>query len=478
MIRKSLISAGLALVVFGTAIAATFDGAPTTPLNFNQSSDYLDYDVQIHSRNYDSWETLPLIDAQHGADCSAPYATHPNTSYEGSVYQCANHLMTALNGAAGYGAIYLTPNQLVDFSQGPAVIDFDMSTDRQSNRDWVQFRLTPWAENMATPLQTWLPDLDGEPLHQVMFLMGGSKSFNGEANGVGLDGAWWRYIDDAITPGTNQAATRQHFRITISMTHVKFEMLPSATAQGVVWVDQDVANLGFNQAVFQLETHSYTPDKACNGDGSCGPSTWHWDNVTISPSVPFSIIHTSPRAIIGGPYDGITRTVTFDSPAPAGAYLRFSGICKVTVNGVLASDQPSNGKTDDAGNTKSYFVPIPQGSTSASIKFDADGWYTNWPCQAKDFHVWSLTTSTVPTSTVPNPTATSVAPTATPSLVPATSTPTLTPFPTSIPTLTPTLTPTTSATATPTPRTYRCQVRNPNGSWKTVWTQVGGKSCP
>lgn len=71
----------------------------------------------------------------------------------------------------------------------------------------------------------------------------------------------------------------------------------------------------------------------------------------------------------------------------------------------------------------------------------------------------------------------------TPTPIPPTPTPTNTPGPTNTPA--PTATPTATATvgpATPTPTstpaTYRCQRRNANGSWTTVWSQVGGGSCP
>ena len=56
-------------------------------------------------------------------------------------------------------------------------------------------------------------------------------------------------------------------------------------------------------------------------------------------------------------------------------------------------------------------------------------------------------------------------------------TPTNTPLPTSTPTMTPPPAPATP-TATVTPRTYRCQVRNANGSWTTVWSRPGGGACP
>lgn len=78
----------VAVVLFGAAVITisnasspyTFDGAPATPAAYTAP----DMDIQVHSRDPDSWFQLPAIDAQHGADCGAPPATHTNTSYEGS----------------------------------------------------------------------------------------------------------------------------------------------------------------------------------------------------------------------------------------------------------------------------------------------------------------------------------------------------------------------------------------------------------
>lgn len=109
-LRLLLASIGILAVGFGTAIAATFDGAPATPTPVKDTAAYSDLDVQVHSRDSSTWYALETQNAQHGADCSAPPATHPNTSYAGAVFQCANHVMTAIS-AGGYGVIYLTPNQ-------------------------------------------------------------------------------------------------------------------------------------------------------------------------------------------------------------------------------------------------------------------------------------------------------------------------------------------------------------------------------
>lgn len=71
----------------GNPPVETFDGNPATPLAFSDA----DWDVQVHSRDPGTWLQLESINAQHGSDCSAPPVSHPNTSYEGSVFICKDH---------------------------------------------------------------------------------------------------------------------------------------------------------------------------------------------------------------------------------------------------------------------------------------------------------------------------------------------------------------------------------------------------
>ena len=465
--RFGLLASGL-LALGGLAIAmaastfdgaaSTFDGAPSAPLNFNQTADYLDYDVQVHSRDSSTWTDLESMQAQHGADCSAPPANHENHTYEGAVFQCANHIMTSLN-AGGYAMAYLTPNRMLDWSAGQAVLSFDVSTLRTSSRDWIDIWVTPYASNLALPLDDWLPDVQGRPqgnyVHIRMDNFGGGSGFRVEVNGTEVNSNSYSGYEQYLTPS---ATTRTPFELRIDNGHISFG-IPSV---GLWWADNVAVPIGFSLGVVQIGHHSYNPTKACVDNGlpaeQCPPNTWHWDNIALSQSVPFTILHASPRSTSGG-------TVTFP-PAPAGAKLRFSAIGSVTVNGTLVTPQPSQ-RSGHADMMASYFVSIPEGSTSATIALSSDTWYSG-PFIAKDFAVWAqgasgptaTPTSVPPTNTPVPPTNTPLPPTATNTPVPATATPTRT------------------ATPTATPATYRCQRRNANGSWTTVWTQVGGKACP
>lgn len=462
--RIGFAATALALVIFGTATALTFDGAPATPTPIRDTTAYSDLDVQVHSRDSSSWFTLPAINAQHGADCSAPPATHPNTSYEGSVYQCANHIMTAINGDAGYAEIVLTPNLLFDFSQGGSVT-WEMSTFKASQRDWWDVTISPFDQSLAVPLLSGLSqnvDLNGTAMNAIHVGTDNGEGApmlslvsNGNVTCLNNPCAGWALsrANDGIPASVDQSATRQPFKLTIANGRIRFERLASATAPGLVFWDI-AATPSFASGVVQFGHHSYTPEK----DGAGVPATWHWDSIDAQPSTQFTVIHSLDRYTQGG-------TIQFANPAPANAFLRFAAICAVKVNGQSVSRQPStnDGYPLHTDHQSSYMVPIPQGSTSATIALTSD-YYTN-DCIAQDFAIWSLQAAAPQTSTPTSPMAT------------ATSTSTPSPLPTSTAVSTATPTATSTATRTPTPATYRCQKRNPNGSWSTVWTGPGG-ICP
>lgn len=463
MFRKFLLTISVAMAVFGAAIvanASTFDGNPAAPLpvttGYTDAGDGATYDIQVHDRN--EWFTLPAIQAQHGSDCAGPPATHTNTSYEGSVFICRDHVMTAINGGAGYSVIYLTPNRLFDFSQGGSVT-FDISTERMSVRDWWDVLITPYGDNLALPLLSDLSqgvDLQGPPANVIHV-----GTDNGEGSPVlkvirngseqGYQSSWAVQPPSAgVAAGTNQAATRQTMKLTIANGRMKFERLASATAPALVFWDV-AATVPFTSGIVQFGHHSYTPEK----DGAGVPGTWHWDNITLSNSTPFTMIKADRRYTQGG-------TVNFASPAPANAYLRFAGICRVSVNGQAVAQQPTVnrwGLSQNQGHMASYFVPIAEGTQSVNVSFSADGWYSS-PCIAKDFSIWSLSTLVPPS---PSPTATSSATPTPVATQPATPTPTVA---TATPTATATPVPPTP-TATPTPARCRVLVRNASN---TGWT--------
>lgn len=361
----------------------TFDGMPLSPQPWNPAS----WDVTVHSRDVSTFYQPDPMNADHGTDCTPPPATHSITSYEDSVFVCHDHMMTAIN-AGGYGVIYLTPNQQVDFSNGEAVIRWDMSTARKSSRDWVDLWITPFADNLQLPLQSWLPDLDGPPrrsIHIFMDNFNGGTVFKAELyrdfNSQSLDGNSWTTYETFLTPSQTR---RDTFELHISRTHLKFGM----PAYDFWWVNTDIPALDWSQGIVQFGHHSYNPGKACNFDGTCGPNTWHWDNVYISPATTFTIFRANQRHV-----DPTTPPdITLPAPAPTNAFLRFAGVgphIEVSFDGgqTWRSAQAPNQNEFIAEHFWSYWMPIPSGVSGLQIR--GQDWYGGvW--MVRDISVWSL----------------------------------------------------------------------------------------
>lgn len=128
----------------------TFDGVPGVPTPFVDGTH--------------GWDVIGNIDARengtavqvghHGATCGAPplggstppgydpARVHPISTNADTVFQCNDHIMTA-TGLAGFGEIYLSPPAMLDFSAGPAVLEFDMSTFKTGSRDWPYITFMP-----------------------------------------------------------------------------------------------------------------------------------------------------------------------------------------------------------------------------------------------------------------------------------------------------------------------------------------------
>lgn len=452
----TLLAAGV--ILLGGAVAANatgssiaFPGSPASPAAYSDPH----LDVAVHSRNQDTWYSLEGMTAQHGADCSAPPATHVEIgSYSDAVFQCANHLMTSIN-AGGYGEIMLTPDTLADFSAGTATITWDVSTFRSSGRDWWDVWLTPFTESKVYPLQSWLPDLSGPPADAVHLMLGtpGTTTLCPEmyrggqsvalSSGYGNGCVWWTGYESILT---SSATVRTTFKAEISKTHLKVYIPAQASTnqREMVFFDGAIpGGLPFTQAVVQFGHHSYTPTKTdgcASGDTPCQPGTWHWDNLSISPGVPFTMIKPDRRYA-----DASNPTITFASPAPAGAYLRFHAVAnavKASFNGgPLVALTPLY--SDKSNIDPEYFVPVPAGTQRVTLSV-TPSWLGSWI--ADGFGIWSLTAqSDTPTPAAPTSTATptnTVAPTRTPTVAP-----------TSTPTAQPTNSPTISPTSIPTPST-------------------------
>ena len=417
----------------GVTAMFTFDGMPASPLPYTAGSFLDGWDVQIHDRDSQlhPGTTSPDYPAEHGADCSAPPATHQTGApIANHVYQCHDHFMTAIEGE-GYGVIYTTPPDMLDFSQGGSVT-FDVSTEDNNNRQWWDVSITPFLESQATALMSTSSNgVDLQKPNNDSLVVTTDNGDNAPHLMTTVNGNITDYVTSAnyhpqnegISASVNQAMNRQTFKLTVTKTDIRFERLASATAPYLLFWDQPIPALGWTQGVVTIGTHSYDPGKA----GS-GRDTYHWDNVAISPAVPFYIGKIVEPWTQGG-------TIHAAQPAPANSYLRFEAICRPVLNGVAGTKMTDDGHPE---HFSSYLMPVAPGSQSWNVSFTQDSHYDG-ACLAQGFSVWSP--GGAPPILTPTPPATQT----------NTATNTPTPNPTLPGTRTASPTPTRSTSGAPTP---------------------------
>jgi hypothetical protein len=378
-----------------TPFTFNFTGDPTTPIPWTPSN----WDVVVHSRDLKTFDRLEGMQAQHGANCGAYPATHYNDSYEGAVFLCHNHVMTAIN-AHGYGEIVLTPDHMVDFAGGETTISFNLSTLRTALRDWVDIWITPFNDNLVLPLDE-LVDLQGPPPHAIHVRMDQTTGtvFRAElidnfvVTKLPFNGK--KTLEKLLA--SPSAVTRTKFALTISPTHLTF----GAPALGFNWVDTPITQLAWSRGIVQLSHHSYNPTKKCvvSATMTCVPNTWHWSDFSISNAVPFTLIRGDHQAIHGAP-----TLVTFPSAAPHSSFLRFAAIGTIDVSFDGGKTwQPAKVQSQQRHNPEhfsSYWIAVPAGTTSVNIRG------TNWfagPWWVRDVSIWSASVGGSTTKAPPAP---------------------------------------------------------------------------
>jgi hypothetical protein len=490
-----LIALAIALATFGSSdpilttagppYLETFDGTPTAPTAWEGAG----WDVS-HNIEHQNLQ-LPTM-AQHGPGCEHPSNHHVITAQDNVAFQCNGHVMTALEtGTNGYAAVYLMPNQLLDFSNGPATFSVDISTEFTSWRDWFDIFFTPYEDNVQLPGEDWYPDTGGLPRRGIMV-----GSFGGAVGAKIIENFAFRqfpnYPFDRVTGNTYtrwssfltpDRARRDRLEITISQTHLKISM----PAYNFTWVDTDIAPLGYNKVMVQIGHHSYSSRKDCSasdipGAATCLGNTWHWDNVAMSSAEPFTLVDSSPNAVAGPS----AQVFNLDAAAPANAEVRFVSQgrnIEVSFNGgttwVPAPLTPS-GKPESNATQHSRRLPIPVGTTSVRVRGSNDIFGRAW--KARDLSVISRGSTVSPTTTTAPSTTTTVAPstsTTTTTTVPATTT-TAPATTTTIP-VTTTTAPATTTTTTPplvcviNAPTAVTVTANGSGSVAVAWNYSGSK---
>ncbi len=111
--------------------------------------------------------------SENETDLTNDAGIHHIVRYEDMIYLCADHLMTAAYGS-GASKLSLTPNHLLDTSNGKGVVEFEVSTYRTAGRDYWQIDLTPLNTHLQLPEGDVVADANG-------------KAFNGFNINTNLD---------------------------------------------------------------------------------------------------------------------------------------------------------------------------------------------------------------------------------------------------------------------------------------------------
>lgn len=365
-----------------TPFVLSIDEFPDRPIPHNPT----DWDVVVHSRDPQTWQLLDEISAAFSPTCD-PATRHTLTRPQEAVFVCDGTVQTALN-ARGYGMIYQTPNQMVDFGQGEAIIRFDVSTLRSDARDFLNIWVTPFESNLQLPAEDWLPVASGEPRDGLQLKTGMTHDQTHIAASVVRDFDLSRMMtseqtleellaENGVAPSGEELET---FEIRLSAEHLSL-CLPTYDE---CLIDTPInPPLDWSRGVVQFGHHSWHSEQS---------NTYRWDNFYIEPAIPFGMVKANNRNV--NPFGD---TFTFAAPAPANSYLRFTGIgehLQVSFdNGVTwqtAQLQQHEAGQYDAGRFRTYWMPIPPTVQTVKVRGN-DWWGGNW--FAHTASIWTLSTS-------------------------------------------------------------------------------------
>jgi len=293
-----------------TEFLETWDvGVPTAPLLW--TSDKFDIVVDnVDGQLATDPTTHGPVEAAHGTDCGAPIGRTPDTlnnhliptdmgeaqfhknNIRGQIfYQCNNHMMTVVK--SGYSVASFMPRYLLDWSAGPAVVEFDTNV-YSFGRLWWDTYIIPRDDAL---LNVELVDQGGAgeqyPRRGVAFGMeAGKPTVHTIDNFSEIDlFRHWQMFKEAFPndPANTDPRIRRKFRFEISRTSWKFEIQKQ---DGTFWTftDNFVTPLSFTSGLVRVEHHAYNPTK----DGIQGTPwsqyTYHWDNMRLNPA---SLDHTA-----------------------------------------------------------------------------------------------------------------------------------------------------------------------------------------
>lgn len=388
----------------GEYFKESFNGSPASPTSILNAFPRWHTAYAMESTG-GGWEFNPeSMEAQHTTACGPPPATHTIQNPVDSVYQCKDHVMTALNprsSGTANGVISLTPNHMVDLSKGSASVKIDVSTLSPSAGDWWEIWITPPEDALVAPSDHWFHQT-GVPersLHFKVFDSGPTikrwqgKAINNYQFAGGRQNTWEGVrIDSTVSKSDTR---RDTYEVRIEGNTVK--MLVEETATGELkQVDQFdfPAGLLGDKAVVQFVHSNYEPEK--NGKVGCGsvcpdstvPATWHWDNAEIYPAIEYRQVKANPIMVSGL---SSSNEVTFAEPASGNMDLVFiahtvgnspqvsfdDGNTWVNAYAVRPNNDPPNAGWGGSPDTMTYRIDVPDGQTSVRLRGN-NPWNMTW----------------------------------------------------------------------------------------------------
>jgi len=379
------------------------------------------FDVAFHTRDRAYWLRPEPFRGIHGTGCQ-PFqevetlgsganairpgdaGSHAVATYDDMNYRCRNHMMTAIS-ATQYGVSYVTPGALVDPNEGEAVIKFALSTYRTSGNDWVDLWITPWAENLELPLDGSLAgvDLQGPPTRVIHVRMTSGDRNHSAFQAFSVD----NHVEYPIGPGpggtpnsyetilnaaNNQSppvsTRRDTSELRLSATRLEFGMRKLAgnnankvwgPEASITWIDADLPAglppVTWGASVVQFGHHSML-GAAADAEPATQGGTWHWDDFTLSPAVPYTIIRATNVEAASLPAGRHADSKHPDmrlapaTPATGSRFLRFAAYGETVRvsfgNGTWVDALPQPEKQNFDGRFHSYFVAIPADVGSAT----------------------------------------------------------------------------------------------------------------
>jgi hypothetical protein len=277
--------------------------------------------------------------------------------------------------APSYGATYLTPLALLDWSSRWALLRWDVSTLSMSSRDWIDVWVTPIRDALTVPIEHNGVAFQGTPKNAIHI-----RNAN-DASGWTVD-----VIKKFRTVKSRTLKLPGNFpHSAMVRTPVRVKVFRNRVVLSMDGVGRVVVNAGpnFRRGMVQFAEHAYNPFK----DNAGVAATWHWDNFTLAPASKLPIRRVTPqRRTADRP--GAVRKFTFSGPAPARSVLLFDAVCQVSVNFGSGfrrvAKQPSSGHNGAAESPSSYKVAVPRGARKVVVRFRPDGWYSGFPCMVEN----------------------------------------------------------------------------------------------